>query len=498
MEPAAATSRRGLMANAIGLWDSIIVALASSAPTASIALTLAAIVGAAHYGGPVAILICTLPMLGIALAYRRLNQWRVDCGGSYAWAGLAISPYVGFMVGWIMLLGYFLGSVSDVLPVGPYVLQIVAPSLVNTPLAAAISATVALAIITAIAYVGIKVTARFQWLFAVVEYAITLTFAVVTFAAVLSGHKGTAPFTWHWLTWSELGGATGLSAGILVAVYMFSGWDTAVYINEETRDARQTTGRAAVVSVLLLAVLYTFLTLAYQGGVSSSRLQANGSNALAYIVRAVAGPPWDTVMIVAVLLSVIATTQAAIVSGSRIMFAMSGDRTLPAALGQPQPRFHTPGRATLLFAGVTLVVLWFYLLGSSSVSATFSTVVNSVGLLFAAFYAMTGIAVAVYYRKLAVQRPAGVLTLLATPLASSAFLVWVIVSSVPNQGGWGGPTLRAVYVMLLIGLGIMLWARLGARSSFFERPIEAYEPHEARLDPSAAPGPSAPRIRGAQ
>jgi len=497
METSVATSRRGLMTNAIGLWDSIIVALASSAPTASIALTLAAIVGASHYGGPVAIVVCTLPMLGIALAYRRLNQWRVDCGGSYAWAGLAISPYVGFMVGWIMLLGYFLGSVSDVLPVGPYALQIVAPSLVNTPLAAAISATVALAVITTIAYIGIRVTARFQWLFAAVEYAITITFAVVTFAAVLGGHRGTAPFSWIWLSWNGLGGTTGLSAGILVAVYMFSGWDTAIYINEETRDARQTTGRAAIASVLLLAVLYTFLTLAYQGGVSSARLQENGSNAFAYIVRAVAGPPWDTVMVAAVLLSVIATTQAAIVSGSRIMFAMSGDRTLPPALGKPQPRFHTPGRATLLFAGITAVVLWFYLLGSSSVSATFGTVVSSVGLLFAAFYAMTGIAVAVYYRKLALQRPMGLLTLLVIPLASSAFLIWVIISSIPGQGGWGGPTLRAVYIMLALGVVIMLWARLGERSSFFERPIEAYEPGRTRLDPSPATDQAAPRRRGA-
>jgi len=487
-------SRHGLLANAIGLWDSIIVALASSAPTASIALTLAAIVGASHYGGPIAILICTLPMLGIALAYRRLNLWRVDCGGSYAWAGLAISPYVGFMVGWIMLLGYFLGSVSDVLPVGPYVLQIAAPALVNAPVAAAISASVALFIITTVAYVGIQITARFQWFFAAIEYAITGALAIVTLAAVLSGRRGTVPFSWHWLSWSGLGGVSGLSAGILVAVYMFSGWDTAIYINEETRDARSATGRAAIISVLLLAALYTFLTFAYQGGVSNARLQANGGNALAYIVHAVAGPPWDTVMVFAVLLSVVATTQAAIVAGSRIMFAMSGDATLPPALGKPQPRFHTPGRATLVFAGVTLVVLWFYLLGSSSISTTFSTVVNSVGLLFAAFYAMTGIAVAVYYRKLARERPSGLLTLLAIPLASSAFLVWVIVSSVPNQGGWGGPTLHAVYVMLGIGVVLMMWARFGARSPFFSRPVEAYEPDQIAPGPASSSDASITRL----
>jgi amino acid transporter len=81
--------------------------MASSGPTASIALTLAAIVSAANYAGPIAILVCALPMFGIALAYRRLNRWQVNCGASYTWIGRAITPYPGFIVGWIMLLGYF-------------------------------------------------------------------------------------------------------------------------------------------------------------------------------------------------------------------------------------------------------------------------------------------------------------------------------------------------------------------------------------------------------
>ena len=97
-EPAA-PGHPGLKQNAIGLADAIIVGMASSGPTASLAVTLAAIVAACSYAGPVAIAVCFLPMLGIALAYRRLNQWRVDCGASYVWAGRAITPYLGFIVG---------------------------------------------------------------------------------------------------------------------------------------------------------------------------------------------------------------------------------------------------------------------------------------------------------------------------------------------------------------------------------------------------------------
>src|SRR5216683_6170190 len=148
---AEAPEHRGrLRANAIGLKDAIIVGMASSGPTASIALTLAAIVGAMNYGGPIAVLVCALPMFGIALAYRRLNRWHVDCGASYTWIGRAITPYLGFIVGWIMLLGYFLGTISDVLPIGPYVLAVFGPSLPHSNFATALSASIWLVIVTVI------------------------------------------------------------------------------------------------------------------------------------------------------------------------------------------------------------------------------------------------------------------------------------------------------------------------------------------------------------
>ena len=79
---------------------------------------------ASAYGGGTAILITTIPMLLIAFAYYRLNLWEQNCGASYVWVGRSISPYLGFMVGWIMLAGYVLGTVSDILPLGPNVLAI--------------------------------------------------------------------------------------------------------------------------------------------------------------------------------------------------------------------------------------------------------------------------------------------------------------------------------------------------------------------------------------
>ena len=80
--------------NALNLLGNVGLALGSAAPTASIALTLAAIVAASSYASPVAILIIGLPMLGIAAAFKRLNRWHVNCGATYQWGARATrSPY---------------------------------------------------------------------------------------------------------------------------------------------------------------------------------------------------------------------------------------------------------------------------------------------------------------------------------------------------------------------------------------------------------------------
>src|SRR5258708_805973 len=257
--------REGLRANAIGLKDAIIVGMAWGGPTASIALTLVAIVGAMHYGGPLAVLICALPMFGIALAYRRLNRWQVDCGASYTWIGQAITPYLGFIVGWIMLLGYFLGTISDVLPIGPYVLAVFAPGSRNSTFAAALSGGIWLVIVTIIAYIGIKVTARFQWVLATFEYLTILVFAIVSLVAVFGGNAKSASFHWSWFSWSSIGGTSGLVGGILIAVFMFRGWGTPIFVDEETEGAPGQPRRGVLLSGRGLHLQYRVFPFASPG-----------------------------------------------------------------------------------------------------------------------------------------------------------------------------------------------------------------------------------------
>ena len=66
--------------------------------------------------------------------------------------------------------------------------------------------------------------------------------------------------------------------GILIACFMYSGWDASIYVNEETTDKANNPGRAALASVVMLALVYSIVTFAFQGVLSPGEIQAHAGD----------------------------------------------------------------------------------------------------------------------------------------------------------------------------------------------------------------------------
>jgi len=145
--------------DAIGVTQDTIIGMASSAPAAVVALTLASLAATSNYGGGVILLISAVPMLIIANAYRRLNMWSANAGASFEWVGRAINPYLGFLTGWLMIVGFIVGTLSGVVVLGPSVLAIAGSSATSTWPNVGIATAVGLVMLV-IAVVGIRITAR--------------------------------------------------------------------------------------------------------------------------------------------------------------------------------------------------------------------------------------------------------------------------------------------------------------------------------------------------
>jgi amino acid transporter len=454
--------------DAIGVAQDTIIGLASSAPAATMAVTLAGMAAAAAYGGGPVIILCGIPMLILANTYRRLNLWNANCGASFEWVGRAINPYLGFLVGWMMLAGILTGTISVVVVLSPAVLAVFSASVTSAWPNIFISTAIILVMAT-IAVIGIRLTARTQVGMAVIEYAILIGFSIWALLYVLGHHPGTFPPTKGWLSLTGINGKGNLAAGLLIAVFMYTGWDATVYVNEEVKHRRVNPGRAAVFAVALLVLLYVLPQVSMQGVVSPARLQANSSSALVFVAQVLGGGGWAKVMAFGLALSVIASTGTGIVTASRVAYGMASHRVLPPVLGNVSRRYATPAIGTIIIAVILIAATWAYLL-SNSIATVFTYVVSTTGLLFAGFYTFTALSAVFYYRRRIFTNAWDALLVGILPLAAAVFLGWVVVKSLQSA-----PATEKWSLVGIIGAGVvlMLVARFILESPFFRIPLES-------------------------
>jgi amino acid transporter len=98
-------------------------------------------------------------MMGIAIAYQRLNRWDQSSGATYSWVAKVFHPYLGFVSGWMILLYYTLGTTSLTIPAGIYTLQLIAPAYVDNHLAIFLVGAAWNILITTLAILGLRIVA---------------------------------------------------------------------------------------------------------------------------------------------------------------------------------------------------------------------------------------------------------------------------------------------------------------------------------------------------
>lgn len=456
--------------DAIGTAQDTIIGMASSAPAATVGLTFAGLAATAAYGSGPILLLTAIPMLIIANAYRRLNLWKANTGASFEWVGRAINPYLGFLTGWLMVAAYIVGTTAEVLLLGPSVLAVFGSAATDRWAFTGIGLAVVL-IMLVIAMVGIKITARIQVGMALVEYLILVGLAIAGLVWVLGHHPGSVPLSSGWLSVNGIGGKGDAVAGFLAAVFVYGGWDGTLYVNEEVKHRRVNPGRAAILAVALLAILYTLAQVGFQGVLSPGKMAQADSNGTAIIAvaQALGGGFWAKAMALSIALSVIATTGTGIVLGARMLYGMAIYRVLPEFLGTVSRRYSTPVAASVV-VGVLIVVLSAVYFLATSVQNAFNNVIDVTGFLFSTFYILTAVAAMTYYRRRIVSNAWDFVTAGILPLGAAGFLGWVFVKSLgeaPWEQRW------SLIGVVIVGLALMVFARFGLRSSFFRLAVES-------------------------
>jgi amino acid transporter len=394
---------KGLKVGALGFISSLVIGVASTAPAYSLAATLGFVAAIVGIYSPAVMLLAFVPMLFIAAAYYYLNRADPDCGTTFTWVTRAIGPKTGWIAGWGILVTDLvvmpnLASIAGVYTFSLFGAHGIAAN--ESGFWVTVVGVIWLVLMTAICYIGIELSARTQMALLGGEIIILFVFAIVALAKVYGGHPAhSVRPSLEWLNPFNIHPIGALSAGMLLAVFIYWGWDTAVTVNEEAKDTRRTPGRAALWSTIVLLLIYVIVSAAAQA-VHGVNFLTNGNNigdVLNALGTAVFGSPWNKLLILCVLTSASSSTQTTILPAARSSLSMAVHKAFPKKFADIHPRYLSPGFSTLAFGVIS--VIWYVGLTLLSPNDVLGNSIEALGFGIAFYYGMTGFACVIYYRK---------------------------------------------------------------------------------------------------
>ncbi|RAJ38466.1 amino acid transporter [Kitasatospora sp. SolWspMP-SS2h] len=384
----------------LGVRDGVAIAASSTAATTSIGIGMGALAVYAGRQTPALLLVAFLPILGIALSYARLNRTEPNCGNGYTWVGRSIGAWPGFLTGWVVLVAnvVFMAYTSAI--TGSVVLQFVNKAGLHRLLGvdldpgstgvSTVVGLVALVAVTVTAVTGVRSATRLQWALLAFEYTVLLVFCTW---ALLAGHES---FSWNWLNPFAIGSFQSLAQGLVLAVFVFWGWDAAFTVNEETRNASDAS-RGGLIALLAMLGLLVFAAISFQRILGNDELVAQGPQALTYLGAKLAPEPWASLPLAALMCSAFASLQSSVIPTARGALAMGRDRTLGRLWTRVHPRYGSPAVGTLLIMAMSAAVA-VLAVGIPKINLMILTAVNSIGLIVALYYGLTALACAVRFR----------------------------------------------------------------------------------------------------
>jgi amino acid transporter len=391
---------KGLKADALGYISNLVIAVASTAPAYSLAATLGFIVAVTGIGfhAPAVLIVSFIPILFVSVGYRFLNLADPDAGTTFAWTTRAFGPQIGWVNGWAIFLADIIVMASLAAIASNYTFLLFDSHAHPANFWLIVGAVLWIAVMTWICYRGIELSARIQTALLGIELFTLALFAIVALIKVYANspthsvHVSASWFNPFDLSWGAL------VDGVLLGIFIYWGWDSGVAVNEESRDRHRGPGKAAVISTLILLVIYLIVTVAAQSYHGYSFLAGNSADVINALGGQVFGSPLDKLLIITVLTSASASTQTTILPTARTTLSMAKWNSIPKSFGNVHPRYFTPTFSTLLMGGLSIV--WTVaLLAFNPNQDVLGDTISALGFAVCFYYGFTGLACAVYFRR---------------------------------------------------------------------------------------------------
>ncbi len=438
---------KGLKGGSLGLVSSIVIGVASTAPAYSLAATLGLVVAAVGLQSPIIVLLAFVPAFLVALGYKELNRADPDCGTTFTWATRAFGPKTGWMGGWGIVAADILVMASLAQVAGQYVFLLFGADGIGSDATSGwvlLVGILFIVLMTWICYRGIELSAKIQTGLLGLEATMLVVFSLT---ALIRFATGNAPPTASgaklaWFNPLHIGSFSTFVSAMLLMLFIYWGWDSAVSVNEETRDSTRTPGRAAVISTVLLVLIYVLVTVSAQmfAGVGEKGIGLgnadNSGDVLSVLGKAVFGTAWygsffTHLLILMVLSSAAASTQTTILPTARTTLSMAVYKALPDAFARMHPKYLIPTVSTLAMGGISIV---FYLVANFvSGGNIIADSVTACGVCIGFYYGLTGVACTWYYRRNLLSSPRNFFMQGLLPLLGGFMLLFALVWSAKDD-----------------------------------------------------------------
>jgi len=343
----------------------------------AVAINIGAIVGAgifvvtgiaSGYAGSalaVSMLIAAVISLFTALSFSELASWQPREGSIYEYAYQLISPFVGFLTGWMWVISNTFAGSAVALGFAHYFCSfftLLPPNWVAASLCA---------LFTILNFLGARESAFLNNILVAAKLGILGFFVIYGMIYVdFSNFIPFNPFQW------------GVLSGAFYIFFAYGGLARVAVIAEEVKDAKRNVPRAILISLTISTIVYILVGLVSVGLIGADKL-AEAKSPLIEAIGASKNPLAVYIVSAGGLIATASVLLTTILGVSRMAYAMARREDLPRVFGKLHSKYNTPHYSIGIF-GVVMILL-VLLIDIASVVA-----VSNFALLF--YYTLTNVA----------------------------------------------------------------------------------------------------------
>lgn len=387
-----------------------------------------------------------------ALTFAELGALFPKVGGQYAYLRDAYHPLAGFLYGWGLLLMIECGAIAAVgITFAEYTLR-----LVGRPEASAqLLTVVAIVVVAAVNYVGVKPGSRLLNTFVVLKLVpLALLIGAGLLLPVASVDPGPPQLVSPVAPLPQAAPTPSLffafGAALIPVMFSYGGWQNANYVAEEMKDPVRDLPAGLMAGTGLVVLVYGLVNLVYLRTLGHDGLATTPTPA-SDAAGAVFGGPGDFLITLGIAVSTFGFLNLTMLAPTRVYYAMAQDGLFPKRIAELHPKYDTPSLA------IVVQTVWAIAL---VMTGTYAQLVDYVVSIDWTFFGAAGATIFVFRRRFPIEeRPERIFRAPLYPVVPALFVAVsvLIVGSVL----WTNPVRSGIGFMLL-ALGVpayLYWSR---------------------------------------